>query len=224
MSRCFALLPLFALLLIATPLFAQEEDEAARWQSLTDLADQAVEVETYRADFTQEKITPLLRDPILSSGTIRVAGGVARWDTLEPYPSTMLISQGELRLYYPEQKTLEVYDLGERLDAMAASPIPDLELLRESFSLESVERGDEAVQMRLLPREEELQENVSEVRVTLDPTRGVLTGIEITDPNGDLTVLKFEEMTLNPELSADELALEVPVGTKVVKPLEAAGG
>ena len=223
MPRRFALLPLLALLLTAAPLHAQE-DEAARWQSLSDLADRAVEVETYQASFTQEKITPLLRDPILSNGIIRVAGGVARWDTLLPYRSTMLISQGELRLYYPEQQTLEVYDLGERLDAMAASPIPDLELLRESFSLETVERGDEAVQMLLLPREEELQENVSEVRVTLDPARGVLTGIEITDPDGDLTVLKFEDITLNPELSADELALEVPVGTKIVKPLEAVGG
>ena len=223
MPRRFALLFLPALLLNTAPLHAQE-DEAARWQSVSDLADRAVEVETYRADFTQEKITPLLRDPIESSGTIRVAGGVARWDTLEPYPSTMLISEGELRLYYPQQQTLEVYDLGERLDAMAASPIPDLELLRESFSLESVERGNEAVSMLLLPREEELQENVSEVRVTIDPSRGVLTGIEITDPDGDLTVLTFEEITLNPELSADELALEVPVGTKIVKPLEAAGG
>ncbi len=133
------------------------QDEAARWDSLTQLAEQGVEVETYRADFKQEKITPLLRDPIESSGTIRVAGGVSRWDTLEPYPSTMMVAQGELRLYYPEQKTLEIYDLGERLDAMAASPIPNLDLLREAFSLEAVDRSDDAVKLRLLPREEELE-------------------------------------------------------------------
>lgn len=214
---------LLTLMLAVTATSRAQEDEAARWDSLTGLAEQQVRVETYRATFKQEKITPLLRDPIESSGTIRVAGGVSRWDTLAPYPSTMLISEGELRLFYPEQQTLEIYDLGERLDAMAASPVPNLALLRESFGLESLAQEDGAVKMLLLPRDEELQKNVSEVRVKLDAARGVLTEIEITDPDGDITLLSFESIELNPELEKDDLALEVPVGTKIVKPLEAAG-
>ncbi|MEO1237397.1 MAG: hypothetical protein AAFX76_11475, partial [Planctomycetota bacterium] len=81
----------------------------AGWQELGRLADAAPPVESYAADFVQEKFTPLLREPIVSRGRVRIAGGTSRWDTEAPYASTMLIAGGELRLYYPEQNTLEVY-------------------------------------------------------------------------------------------------------------------
>ncbi|MEL7087824.1 MAG: hypothetical protein AAGL98_05180, partial [Planctomycetota bacterium] len=99
------------LVCLAAPGAAGEADTA--WDELIGLSAGRDVVTTYAADFRQEKFTPLLRDPIVSTGRVVMraekapGGGGSRWDTRDPYASTMIISAGQLRLYYPEQNTLE---------------------------------------------------------------------------------------------------------------------
>ncbi len=208
---------------------AQETEDLA-WEALAELAERAGPIDTYRADFVQEKFTPLLRDPIESAGQVRMAGGISRWDTREPYPSTMLIRAGELRMYYPRQQTLEVYHLGDRLDAMAASPVPDLAELRRHFAIETFHETDAegdpeeaALYVSLRPRTEEMREAIESVEVELDARRATLRKLTITDVDGETTALTFSGAEINPQLDAAALELEVPEGTRVVHPLEGAG-
>jgi outer membrane lipoprotein carrier protein len=206
---------------------SSEKSEIERWERLDAVAKQAASVQTYRAAFEQEKFTPLLREPVKSQGQVRLAGGIARWDTDEPYASTMIAQGSELRLYYPDQQTLEVYDLGDRMDQLAASPVPDLTRLREFFTLESIDENAEKadrLDLLLLPRTDELAENLEEVLAQVDTEKGVLSRIEVTDTNGETTVMTFSDIELNPQIEAEALKLEVPENTKVVRPLEATGG
>ncbi|MEM8739434.1 MAG: outer membrane lipoprotein carrier protein LolA [Planctomycetota bacterium] len=193
------------------------------WAPLENLAQGRDPVRTYAADFTQEKSTPVLRDPLVSHGQVRVTPGLSRWDTDRPYPSTMLIAPGELRLHYPDQNVLEIYPLGQRLDALAASPVPDLAVLREHFTLASLEtrQDPDALTATLLPRSEEVAQALEQVVVEIDPQRGTLRRLRLTDLDGETTTLTFQNVRLNPPLDPDDLALAVPDGTRVLYPLEA---
>lgn len=198
--------------------------EAERWARLDYLSALAEKIDTYSAAFTQEKFTPLLREPVVSQGRVQVAGGVARWDTAQPYASIMMAEGGQLKLYYPDQATLEIYDLGDRMDQMAGSPVPDVAKLRAFFTLEELTITDDALMMVLLPRSDELAESIEEVLAEVDPKLGVLSRIEITDTNGETTAMMFRDITLNSAIDPASLKLEVPEATKIVRPLEATGG
>ncbi len=203
-------------------------------------------MESYVAEFSQQKFTALLRDPIESEGRVRIAGGVSRWDTQPPYASTMVVADGELQLYYPEQSTLEIYDLGDRLEAMAASPVLEVGVLQEYFTLaESNWNADRTrLELVLLPRQEQMAESLEEVIVEVSsgpepgeteagdsprtaadgdaPGAGALRKLEMTDVDGETTVLTFRQVGLNPQLDPESLRLEVPEGTTVVRPTEGA--
>ncbi|MEM1109383.1 MAG: outer membrane lipoprotein carrier protein LolA [Planctomycetota bacterium] len=213
-----------ALALAAVACIASADNEDA-WSELEALAAGREPVKTYVADFRQEKFTPLLREPIESTGRVRIAEGVSRWDTDPPYASTMLIADGELRLYYPEQQTLEVYGLGDRLDAMAASPVPDLAVLRQHFTIDasSWTKGNERYTLTMRPKSEEMTDALEEIAVDIDAALGTMRRLSLTDLDGETTVMHFDNIRLNVDLDTEELALEPPAGTKIVRPLEAIG-
>ena len=224
MSRRLWIAAIACLSLCLPSLATAQPDGESSWQQLQQMIDRAGPIDTYRAEFTQRKFTALLREPIESTGEVRIAGGVSRWDTRDPDASTMLIHDGTLQMYYPAQRTLEVYDLGDRLDQMAASPVPDVDTLRQNFVIESLEAlGDEGgLAVTLLPRdpESEVAEAIDSVEVVIDPERACLTKLSVTDLDGETTELTFEHIELNPELDAASLELDVPEGTNVVHPLE----
>ena len=79
------------------------------------------------ADFVQEKRSPLLRKPLVSRGSVKARGGLVLWDTIEPQRMQMSIDPKTLRMYYPDQKTIEEYPIEQQLGMMASSPLPRLE-------------------------------------------------------------------------------------------------
>jgi outer membrane lipoprotein-sorting protein len=182
-------------------------------------------VQDLTADFEQQKKTPLLKKPLVSKGTVRVKGARTRWDTEKPQQTVMTIDAAELRIYYPEQKTVEVYPVAAGMSRLAASPLPRLEVIREHFVVEEVaakeiDAGAKAgeVGMRLVPREEGLREHVAQVRVLVDGG-GVGRKVEITDADGEVTTMVFTNVRMNTGLKDEALVLKVPAGTKESRPL-----
>lgn len=199
------------------------------WAELERIAATRPDTADYRARFEQKKFSPLLRDPIVSRGVVQMAGGAARWDTEPPHASTVVMNADTLRLYYPDQQTLEVYELGGNpggpgLAAIATSPVPDLDVLREHFDLDGwgFTKGNELLTLTLVPRSEAVGDALEDVRVAVDTATGHLHSFVFTDPDGEATEMTF----LNPEtdvlIDPASLAFEVPLGTTVVQPLAAA--
>lgn len=179
--------------------------------------------------FRQEKHTPLMRKPLVSSGLIRVKGSVMRWDTEKPSPSIMRIDDKEIRLYYPGDKTLEIYRLDQQMARMAASPLPRLSILQEHFDFAEIPQSDmlpksdpaRYLALRLSPKDASLRQHVRDIRVLLDLQTACMSRMEMTDADGDLTVLTFADVKMNTGLDDKDLRLDPPAGAKVVRPLEA---
>lgn len=201
------------------------------WTQMVAIDARASRITSMVAHFQQEKFTALMRKPIVSSGTIRIKGSMMRWDTTEPYPSTMLFSDREAKIFYPNPApgSLEIYSLDQRMAEMAASPLPRLKVLKEAFTFAQIPVHDMDANaksgflaLRMTPREPSLKEHVQEVRVLLDANAGYIVRAEMTDADGDRTVLHFSQIKLN--VDPGKLELTVPAGTKVVHPLEGLEG
>ncbi len=194
------------------------------------LDEKAANITDLSATFTQEKHTAILRRPLVSSGTVRVRPPLVRWDTDKPYASNMLVSKKEVRIYYPDQATVEIYDLTGQLGQLAASPIFRLKALREHFTIERAPlRENEKpvagrVELRLTPRAKALRDHLQEIRLSVDEDSALVRRAEIVNSDGERTVMKFDRIKVNPGLSASALVLDIPPGTDIVRPLETGSG
>jgi len=195
-------------------------------KKLDDLDAKVAAIADLTADFEQEKRTPLLKKPLTSSGTVKVKGTQTRWDTQKPRPIVMTIDATELKLYYPEQKTLEVYPVAGGMAELAASPLPRSKVVREHFTVTEepatvIDRGakDGELGLKLLPLKETLKDHVSQVRVLIDGSTGIARLVEITDADGEVTVMRFTNVKTGTGLKDEQLQLHVPAGTTVSRPL-----
>lgn len=203
-----------------------DDPDPALWTRLKEIDARAAKIRSLSADFQQRKFTALLTQPLVSSGTVRIHGPVMRWDTLRPQPSVLYADRDEVRIYYPDQKTLEIYPMDQRLGELAASPLPRLDVLREQFTFErlptdAMDRTADSrrfLALRLVPRQASLREHVREVRVLLNADQAHIARAEITDSDGDRTVLSFSNVRLDAEVG--DLTLTVPPGTRVSHPLQ----
>lgn len=174
-------------------------------------------VHDLRARFRQEKHIALLKRPLVSSGRVLMRDGRVLWQTEAPLANGMLVDAGEIRMYDPGANRLEVYRVEQRFSDMAASPVPRLATLAESFDLEEVQDPDFLV-LRLTPRTDLLREQLDEATLSLSLEQGHVTAIEIVDHDGDRTHITFTDVEINQGLDPAELELDMAPGTEIVTP------
>jgi outer membrane lipoprotein-sorting protein len=201
------------------------------WKILVEVDARGAQVKDLKADFTQQKFTPLLKKPLTSTGTILIKGSASLWTTVHPEPTVMRIDDKRLQLLYPRQKVLEVYATDQKMGSLAASPFPRLDVLKKHFSfaqlptkdLDPTAREGETVALRMQPLEPELRKHIDEVQVLLQVATGFVLKATTIDPDGDRVVLSFSNIRINGGVADRELELVVPQGVKVTHPLEGDG-
>jgi len=233
--------PLIALLLLAACGLAAQptekknpSDEAPDntdpqlWSRLLEINERSRKIQDLSADFRQEKHTAMLKRPLVSTGTVLVRGDAMRWDTSAPEPTVMLITEGEVRIYYPQQKVMEIFRVDQQLASLAASPLPRLSVLREHFHFEplDVREIDEdadatrTLAVRLIPRHETLAEHITAVRVLLDADAGYIMAFEMIDADEDRTVIRFSDVKANTNIGPEAFELDLPRDVTITRPLE----
>jgi outer membrane lipoprotein-sorting protein len=196
-------------------------------KQLREIDARASRIKDFTAEFRQEKFTALLRKPLISTGKVRVAGPIVRWDTAKPEPAVLRSDGREVRMYYPSQKLLEIYPIDQRLGDLATSPLPSLATVREHFTIEQSDgkgfeppKGRRVLSLRLVPIDAALREHVDEVTVLLDVEAGHILAFEVVDADGDRTHVTFSGIRLDTGIRPADLDLTVPQGTVVSRPLE----
>lgn len=204
-------------------------DEAV-WKRLLAFDQKAAAITDLSAEFRQEKFTALLKKPLVSTGRVRMTPAAVRWDTRLPRPSSMLVTGAEIRLHYPEQSLLEIYPVQGRFREIAASPVLRLPLLVKQFTPHRIApreldaQGDEAehLALRLVPREDAVRGHLAGLRVLLAAESGNVIKVEMTDADGERTVLALSGVKLNGGVKDGDLELRVPEGTTISRPLKGA--
>ena len=189
---------------------------------LTEIDQHAAKIKSIDASFQQKRYAALLKKPVISIGRVRVVGSTVRWDTTKPHPTAMITTSKKVTLYYPKQKVVEEYDIKNRMADLTASPQPRLSVLLKHFKIEKAEsKIRNTIALKLTPIDKSLEEHVSTGRVVIDTKTAVMREFEMTDAEGDRTVIAITKPKTNSGLKVDQLKLKLPRGTKIVRPMAA---
>jgi outer membrane lipoprotein-sorting protein len=197
------------------------------YQQLKAIETAAAEVTDLRADFVQRRHTPLLRRPMVSRGSVIAVGDRIRWDTVSPTMSSMLVGPTSVELYYPTDALIEIYPIDQGFMDLVGVPMPKLSILKKRFDisrlaardLDPAADPDRFLAVELTPRTETLREHVTSVKMLIDKRRSIATKVIMTGPDDDRTEISFSNIQLNTGIDVSRTDLNVPEGTRRVRPL-----
>lgn len=144
------------------------------------------------ARFIESRTSALLREPIRAEGTLtHGAGGRLEKHTTAPREERLVVDGATLTIERPERGryTLRLADQpGVRalVEGLRGTLAGDLGALERNYRVE-LEGGFERWQLVLLPREAQLAELVTGVRIA--GVRGDVRSVEIREASGDRSVL-----------------------------------
>lgn len=234
---CLPRLLLLTLLLLTVPASVWAVDSprpaeipADLWAELLALDERIAAVQSLRARFERHRHTPLLRRPLVSEGVVYVKGDRVRWETELPSLSTTLVRDGEVQIYQPEAKRLEVYALADRAEVLGG-PMPRLTVMAETFHVasaapetlfEGLAEGDaaDALALRLTPRDEAMADEVETMSMLLDRETGQLLRLRIASGESQWTEYRFIDAETDVALPASTFELDLPSDVEVVRPME----
>ena len=194
---------------------------------LQDLDRQGDSVRDLSARYEERKLTAILKAPMVTTGRVRIVGARARWDADAPHSTVTLVDPNEVRIYYPERSTVEVYPISAQLQFPTVSPLPRWKELSRHFRMESRSATKEESELdasshlflSLIPLQSPLRDHVATINVAIERSTGLLHRAEITDPDGDRTVMRFSNVQTNTGTKLTDLDLALPDGTVVTWPL-----
>jgi outer membrane lipoprotein-sorting protein len=200
------------------------------WDRMKAIDHAAAQITDLTADFEQTKITALLKNPMKSTGQLWARGSEMLWKTVTPEPMTMRVDSTGITLYYPKQKTAEVYPSTGELAGLTTSPVPRLTDLLQHFNFASASSRDfdmapspDTQAFLLTPTDPKIREHVDHVNVLIDAKLGVLLVMKLTDADDETTTLRFSNIKMNTSFDAKLLQLNLPGDVKTVHPLENIG-
>ncbi len=184
--------------MIALLLLLQDADAV-----LAEMDKKGAEIRTLVAHYEQVKRLSLLEDETRTVGTLsfRRENRAIRWDEKDT-GAVQQIDADRYLAVYPKLKEAEIFTLDQRGKHLAAvMGAPDLsKALKEDFdiSVASRDRGD--IELRLVPRTDEVKKRVCEARLRVSPDTYLVTGASYVEPNGDSVEIAFRDARVNQPL------------------------
>ncbi len=161
------------------------------------------------ADFEMTRTLAVLSDKLSSSGKLILGGpGLLRWETVSPSRSLLVVNRGRAWIQYPDLAVTKQFDIGndpvmkvlsEHLFALTNGQFAKLDKWYQ------VKEKDGAKQ--LVPKQKQIASVFSEIRVSIG-TRGVVRKVEMVSAGGDITVIEFKNVRLNPPLAPNTFRID----------------
>ncbi|HZR05054.1 MAG TPA: outer membrane lipoprotein carrier protein LolA [Candidatus Udaeobacter sp.] len=174
-----------------------------------------------QADFQEQRVIRLMKNPIVSSGKVWFQPpNKFRREVKGNSPSLSVSDGRQLWIYYPSFKSAERYPLGKGspLDSTVAAINSSLNLedVENNFQIAAAKTG-KGYELRLLPR----TASMKRVFQKLDLQINDRLRVERTDmllPNGDRIVTTYSNQTRAP-VPASMFEFTPPSGTEISTPL-----
>ena len=206
---------LITLLLMLSSLAGSPESPCrgeVAWSRLSTLLEQRPDT-PLQGRFEQERESPLLAEPIRSTGRFALADGLVRFDTETPYPSVMLIEAESVTIYYPEENAAERYPLGTDHGPLGALMRGDLAALQTQYQLALTEQ-DGVFEAKLHRSASDNAPN-EQVIFSINQETGALLEAVFSPDDAPQTRLRFLDVSAHAELTANDIRLEMPEGVKL---------
>jgi outer membrane lipoprotein carrier protein len=175
---------------------------------------------TTQADFQEQRMIHLMKNPIVSSGRIWFQPpNKFRREVKGNSPSITVSDGRQLWIYYPNFKSAERYPLGKGspLDSTVAAinSALNLENIENTFQI-SATKTDNGYELALLPRTASMKRVFQKLDLHINELRVDRTDMLL--PNGDRIVTSYSNQTRAP-IPASTFEFKSPPGTEVTTPL-----
>ncbi len=219
-----AVLAALALFLSAAPpAHAQEPLPGAETtQLLTRLQEHRAKFPSLTADFTEEKTSRLLQQPLTGSGTLSFqAPGKFRRELRGSSPSVMINNGQKLWIYYPNFKEAELYTLGQRaffddaIEALTAGL--NFQRVADFYRTTAFREGDR-YRIVLTPKSGGLKRILRELTVWVDAEDFKIERTAAALPKGDRVITTYRNQRPAP-LPSSTFEWSPPADAHVSQPL-----
>jgi len=174
-----------------------------------------------QADFQEQRVILLMKNPVMSSGTVWFQSpNKFRREVKGNSPSITVSDGRDLWIYYPNFKSAERYPLGKGspLDATVAAinSALNLENIESSFNVTAT-KSDNGNELQLLPRTAAMKRVFQKLELRINSEFRV----ERTDmllPNGDRIVTTYSNQK-RAAIPASTFEFKPPAGTEVATPM-----
>lgn len=169
-------------------------------------------LKTMRADFVETKVNVLLNDKEETRGTVLLeVPGRLRWNYTAPQESAMLIRDGRFQRYFPRTKQVFRGEAKGEADLLVGFG-PGASGLAQRY--EVTLREDETVSAALA-HVLDLKPNgqgglFSGIRLWVDKARSIPVQTRLTEPTGDYTTIRFDNVVINAPMPKDAFDLKLP--------------
>lgn len=206
---------------VAIPLFGDSKIKGTKIEEvLTEIDARQKDVHSLRAKFRQTKEVGMLAEPEVSTGVfVYEQPNNVLWRYLEPRPVSMAIADGMMTTWYPELKKaerMEVKRFEDRIFRYLGAGTGAIRELGKYFDFRFIEdRGKNEYVLELDPKTRALEKRIKSITIWIDGKTYFTKGFEYVEGDGDLTRFEFHDIEMNPSLSDDAFALEIPKGVKI---------
>jgi hypothetical protein len=182
---------LVALALMLAPIIGH----AAEWD-IDQLLRGLAQIHSDHAGFVEKKFIAILDKPVESSGELfYTAPDYLEKRTIKPKPESMILDHGTLVIERGRQKrdlALQDYpELAAFIDSIRGTLAGDRKALERNYRL-SLDGTAEHWTLQLLPLNEKMQAVVKRIRI--EGVRDAVRSIEITQSDGDSSVMLIEKL------------------------------
>jgi chaperone LolA len=175
------------------------------------------EMKTLQGQFVQIQYNADHRETQRASGTLELARpGRFRWVYVEPYHQELVADGESLWVYDQDLDQATEKPLRQALGQAPIMLLMEYRLLEEEFILTELGRDQGMDWVELKPRGEAT--DFREVKFAF--REGMLARMQLTDAFGQITLIEFSSMRLNPQLADERFRFSPPPGVDVVRALK----
>jgi outer membrane lipoprotein-sorting protein len=173
-------------------------------------------VQTLSAEFTETKVSELLKEPIVSQGRFYMTKpNAVMWEYTAPESMQFVIANDEYVGYYPKRKRAERRNVRRWTDQIfryfglgqgsaELKKFYDIRLGEDDASM------NDTYVLVLEPRKRRVKKRMQDVRIWVDEATHLPVRVQYSDKAGNTREVHFAKMELNPVLSTQIYNLDIP--------------
>ena len=206
----------------ATDHTADTSVEAARL-TLQQLAGKHGDLRTFRAEYEQSRLTPLMKKPLVSTGTLffRKKPGCLVFRSNGRKATVISIDEKRYQVYRPTRNKLEQFSVEKKewTRAIFDTFAHRLDELEKHFDILGQEKaGTDSVRVNLKPKANghEKTKKLLSLHLTVRVTDRVLTGVAYETSRRDRVTIRLDRVAIDAKIDAAKFEVEPKPGTQVI--------
>jgi outer membrane lipoprotein carrier protein len=175
----------------------------------------------FTAKVTQESTITSLSKTVRAGGTVAFKKpGKMRWELTQGDPQVIVADGTTMWIYRPADKQVVKMKVNNAFrSSTPMSFLSGVGRIADDFTVSFDGEGDGLFYLVLLPRHDSAE--VGKLRLTIGRDTYDIRGADVTDPLGNVSRLRFDEIRRNVGLEDARFVFEVPPGVDVVTAPEA---